>query len=184
MSLERTNYPQRKAAVLSALQEKLEASPLVVLVNYEGISVEDINGIRRKLEENGMSYMVAKNNIIKKAVQGTEKERMVPLLAGMTGLVFSGEDGIEAAKTVRDITTERKKNPGFVVKGGFFDGTVLKSDVEVNKVADLPSKEELLSTLLRTVQEGPRQILGVIQGPARDLVNLIKNYEHKLSEAE
>jgi len=184
MSLERTNYPQRKVEFLNTLQEKLEASPLVVLVNYEGIGVEDINGIRRRLEEKGISYMVAKNNIIKKAVQGTEREKMIPLLTGMTGLIFSGEDGIETAKTVRDITTERKKNPGFVVKGGFFDGTVLKSDVEVNKVADLPSKEELLSTLLRTVQEGPRQILGVIQGPARDLVNLIKNYEHKLSEAE
>ena len=52
-----------------------------------------------------------------------------------------------------------------------------------NKVADLPSKEELLSMLLRTVQEGPRQILGVIQGPARDLVNLIEQSlsdEHKL----
>ena len=102
----------------------------------------------------------------------------------MTGIVVSGEDGIDAAKTIRSIAKDRKKLPGFVIKGGFFDGIVLSSAVEVNKVADLPSKEELLSMLLRTVQEGPRQILGVIQGPARDLVNLIKNYEHKLSEAE
>lgn len=184
MSIERINYPQNKVEVLSSLKEKMERCPLVVLVNYEGIGVEDINGIRRKFEEKGIEYVVAKNNLIKKAVEGTEKDGLVPLLNGMTGLVFSSEDGIDTAKTVRSITSARKKLPGFVVKGGFFDGTILNSGIEVNKVADLPSKEELLSTLLRTVQEGPRQILGVIQGPARDLVNLIKNYEHKLSEAE
>jgi ribosomal protein L10 len=53
----------------------------------------------------------------------------------------------------------------------------------IQKVADLPGREELLTTLLRTIQEGPRQVLGVIQGPARDLVNLLKNFEHSLSEA-
>jgi large subunit ribosomal protein L10 len=184
MLVERVKYPQKKVDVLTSLKEKMERSPLVVLVNYESIPVEDINSIRRKFEEKGIEYIVAKNNLIKKSIEGTDKDGLVPLLNGMTGLVFSGEDGIDTAKTVRSITSDRKKLPGFVVKGGFFDGAILNSGIEVNKVADLPSREELLSTLLRTVQEGPRQILGVIQGPARDLVNLIKNYEHKLSEVE
>jgi len=184
MTIQRTSYPQKKIDSLNELKGLFEAAPLIVLVNYEGITVEDINSIRRKFEEKGITYLVAKNNIVKKAIEGTDKDGLAPLLNGMTGLVLSNEDGIDAAKTIRSITKERKKLPGFVVKGGFFDGTLLASDVEVNKVADLPSKEELLSMLLRTVQEGPRQILGVIQGPARDLVNLIKNYEHKLSEAE
>ena len=177
-------YPQKKQESLSFLKETLGATPLVILVNYEGIEVEDINSIRRKFEENGITYVVAKNNLVKKAIEGTEKEGLSEFLNGMTGLVISGEDGISTAKTVRDITKDRKKRPGFMVKAGFFDGTVLKSEKEVNKVADLPSKEELLSTFLRTLQEGPRQIMGVIQGPARDLVNLLKNHENKLSEAE
>lgn len=184
MSLERVSYPQKKADSLNLLKEKLDGAPLVVLVDYERVNVEDINGIRRKFEEAGVDYLVAKNNILKKAIEGTDKADLAPLLKGMTGVIFSGEDGVGAAKLVKSITNDRKKLPGFVVKGGFFDGTVLSSGAEVNKVADLPSKEELLTMLLRTVQEGPRQILGVIQGPARDLVNLIKNYEHKLSEAE
>ena len=184
MSLERVSYPQKKVESLNLLKEKLETAPLVVLVDYEKVNVEDINGIRQKFEQEGVEYLVAKNNLLKKAIEGTDKADLAPLLTGMTGVVFSGEDGIGVAKLVRSITNDRKKLPGFVVKGGFFDGTVLSSGAEVNKVADLPSKEELLTMLLRTVQEGPRQILGVIQGPARDLVNLIKNYEHKLSEAE
>ena len=184
MSVERVSYPQKKVESLNLLKDKLSASPLVVLIDYERLTVEDINGIRRQFEKEGVDYLVAKNNLLKKAIEGTEKADLAPLLKGMTGVVFSGEDGVGAAKLVRSITNDRKKLPGFVVKGGFFDGTVLSSGAEVNKVADLPSKEELLTMLLRTVQEGPRQILGVIQGPARDLVNLIKNYEHKLSETE
>ena len=184
MSIERNSYPQKKVDTLKVLKEKLDTAPLVILIDYERVNVEDINAIRRKFEEDGVDYLVAKNNLLKKAIEGTDKADLASLLNGMTGVVFSGEDGIGAAKLVRSITNNRKKLPGFVVKGGFFDGTVLSSGVEVNKVADLPSKEELLTMLLRTVQEGPRQILGVIQGPARDLVNLIKNYEHKLSEAE
>ena len=90
----------------------------------------------------------------------------------MVGVIISGEDAIDAAKTIRSLTAEFKGST-FVVKGGFFDGDVMNGE-QMIKVADLPSKEELLTTLLRTIQEGPRQVLGVIQGPARDLVNLLK----------
>ncbi|MEC8277991.1 MAG: 50S ribosomal protein L10, partial [Myxococcota bacterium] len=69
------------------------------------------------------------------------------------------------------------------LKGGFFDGDVIDAK-GVAFVSTLPSKEELLTTLLRTIQEGPRQVLGVIQGPARDLVTILKNYEHKLESGE
>ena len=84
---------------------------------------------------------------------------------------------------LRKICKDFQKEGVFNLKGGYFDGDVLNAD-QLDKVADYPSKEELLSMLLRTIQEGPRQVLGVIQGPARDLVNLLKNYEHKLNEGE
>jgi large subunit ribosomal protein L10 len=93
--------------------------------------------------------------------------------------VISGEDAIASAKAIRSVVSEFKGST-FVLKGGFFDGDILDAK-QLDKVADLPSKEELLTTLLRTIQEGPRQVLGVIQGPARDLVNLLKNYENTLS---
>ena len=98
----------------------------------------------------------------------------------MVGVIISGEDAIDAAKTIRSLTAEFKGST-FVVKGGFFDGDVLDAN-QLDKMLDLPSKEELLTTLLRTIQENPRQVIGVIQGPARDLVNLLKNYENKLIE--
>ena len=181
----RTSYPASKVETLSMLKEGISSAPMVVLINYEGIQVEEINTIRRKFDENGIRYIVAKNTLIKKAIENTDKEELGSYLVNMTGLVLSSEDGVNTAKVVREIIKDRTKakKEGFVVKGGFFDGEILDPKA-VDKVADLPSKEELLSTLLRTLQEGPRQVLGVLQGPSRDLVNLLKNYENTLSEAE
>ena len=105
------------------------------------------------------------------------------LLAGMNGWVISGEDPIAAAKVFRDATKDFKKAEKFVVQGGFFDGDVLDA-VQLDKVADLPGREQLLSTLLATLQEAPRQVMGIIEGPARDLMYLLKNFENKLAEAE
>ena len=167
---------------VDSLREELTTAPLIALINYEKITVEQVNNVRRKFEQKGIVYKVEKNTLINRAVSGTERESLGQYLKGMTGLVISGEDGIDAAKTLREVSKEFKGDT-FVIKGGFFDGDVLDG-AQLEKVADLPSKEELLTMLLRTIQEGPRQVIGVIQGPARDLVTLLKNYENKLSENE
>lgn len=174
--------PEQKKQVAANLRLKIEASPLLALVDYRGVTVEEINSVRRNFEKVGVSYVVVKNSILKKIVEGSEREQLIPLLNGMTGLIISGEDAISAAKSVTEATKEFKDKK-FILKGGFFDGDVLDAK-GVAFVATLPSKEELLTMLLRTVQEGPRQVLGVIQGPARDLVNLLKNHEHQLEDSE
>ena len=173
---------EKKQSLVNALREDLANAPLIALVNYEKITVDQINTVRRSFEEKGIRYFVAKNSLINLAVKGTEREGLGQYLTGMTGVVLSSEDAIETAKVLRE-TVKEFKGETFTLKGGYFDGDVL-DEKQIDKVADLPSKEELLTTLLRTLQEGPRQVLGVIQGPARDLVNLLKNYENKLSESE
>ena len=173
---------EKKQSLVNTLREDLANAPLIALVNYEKITVDQINTVRRSFEEKGIRYFVAKNSLINLAVKGTEREGLGQYLKGMTGVVLSGDDAIETAKVLRS-TVKEFKGETFTLKGGFFDGDVL-DEKQIDKVADLPSKEELLTTLLRTIQEGPRQVLGVIQGPARDLVNLLKNYENKLSESE
>lgn len=172
----------QKEETLGQLKTKILQAPFVAMVDYRGVTVEEINKVRREFEKNGLTYLVAKNMLVNLAIAGTEYEGMGELLKGMNGIVISGEDAISSAKTLKETLKDFKKKETFILKGGFFDGDVLDPG-NVLKVASLPSKEELLTMLLRTVQEGPRQAIGVIQAPARDLVNLIKNYEHKLSEA-
>lgn len=173
---------EQKKQIAESLRADIEAAGLIALVDYRGVTVEEINAVRRKLESLGVKYVVAKNSIVKKVIEGTERENLGALLNGMTGLIISGEDAVAAAKNISEITKEFKDKK-FILKGGFFDGDVINAK-GVEFVSTLPSKEELLTMLLRTVQEGPRQVLGVIQGPARDLVNLLKNYEHKLEDGE
>jgi large subunit ribosomal protein L10 len=169
-----------KEARVNSLKEELSSAPLVALVDYTTITVEQVNSVRRTFEAKGLTYRVEKNTLIDRAVQDTEKAGLNQYLNGMTGVIISDEDAIQSAKTIRTVVSEFKGST-FILKGGYFDGDILDAK-QLEKVADLPSKEELLATLLRTIQEGPRQVLGVIQGPARDLVNLLKNHEHKLSE--
>ena len=172
----------QKENIINDLKQHLAESALVAFVDYKGITVEEINQVRRSFEKAGIRYVVHKNKLVSKAIEGTEREGLNQYLTGMTGTILSGEDGIGAAKLIKE-TVKEFKGKTFHLKGGFFDGDILDAK-SVEKVADLPSKEELLSMLLRTLQEGPRQVMGVIQGPARDLVNLLKNYENKLADAE
>jgi large subunit ribosomal protein L10 len=173
----------QKVELVEQLSERLQSTPLVVLTDYRGVDVAEINQFRRSLEANGIEYRVIKNTLGRLAVEGTDLEGLASHMTGMTGWVLSGEDPIAAAKVLRDITKDLNKNDKLLLKAGYFDGQTLDG-AEVKKVADLPSREELLSLLLRTIQEGPRQVLGILQAPARDLLYLLKNYETKLEEAE
>jgi large subunit ribosomal protein L10 len=175
----------QKEAYVEDLRGRLTSAPFLALADYRGVDVAEINHFRRTLAAKGIEYEVIKNTLVRRALAGTEYEAVVANLVGMTGWVISGEDPIDAAKTLKLVFKELdfEKKEKFGLKGGYFDGKVLEG-VDVIKVADLPSKEELLVMLLRTIQEGPRQMVSVVQAPARDLVNLLKNYENKLAEAE
>jgi large subunit ribosomal protein L10 len=167
---------QQKAEFVEEIRGALDAAPMVILTDFKGITVAEIDKVRRACEAEGVQFRVVKNTLARLAVQGTSKEKLAEHFKGNIAVMFSNEDAIATAKLFRQ---QVKENDKLQVRAGFFEGDLLDAK-GVNFVADLPSKEELLSTLLRTVQEGPRQILGVIQGPARDLLYLLGNYANDL----
>jgi large subunit ribosomal protein L10 len=151
---------EQKQQRVDTLRTQMAEAPFVALVDYTNITVAQVNDLRRSFETDGIIYKVEKNTLINLAVQGTDKEGIQKYLGGMVGVVISGEDGIACAKKLKEVAASFKGET-FKVKGGYFDGEALDA-ASTLKVAELPSKEELLSTLLRTIQEGPRQVLGVI----------------------
>jgi large subunit ribosomal protein L10 len=169
-----------KAEVVSRFGERAGAAAFVVLTEFRGTKVADINQFRRDLEKNGMAFRVIKNTLARRAFGEIGFQGLDGHLKGMTGVVMSGPDGIASAKVLRDLL---KPLQTVQVRAGYFDGGVLQGDA-VKVVAELPGREELLAMLLATLQEGPRQLVSVIAAPARDLVQLLKNYEMKLAEAE
>ena len=170
-----------KANVVDGLTTRLENAPFVALADYRGITVEEVNALRNKFREAGVHYEVIKNKLAKRAIAGSDKEALNDLLVGMTSWIISGEDPIAAAKVLKAETQALVKDEKFTIKGGFFDGEILDSK-GVTSVAELPSKDELFAMLLGLLQKGPQQVLGVVQAPGRDLVNLLKNFESKLAE--
>ncbi|MCP4804167.1 MAG: 50S ribosomal protein L10 [Proteobacteria bacterium] len=170
-----------KAGLVDQLTSDLADAPFVVLTDFGGASANHTNEFRRRLEKHGLRMQVVKNTLTRRAIAGTEKEGLDGQLVGMTGLIISGEDATAAAKAIQG--SLEKKDP-IEIKGSFFEGQVAEGDAGVKLVASLPSREDLLVMLLRTLQAGPRNVLGVIRGPARDLLYLLKNYETKLADAE
>ena len=173
---------QQKVETVNGLRTQFETSPFVVFVDYRKVTVAEIDHVRRTCEAKDLRYLVAKNTFVRRAVEGTDKDKLqeAAFLKGMTGVIFSGEDAIAGAKVVRELVKDFVKKDKFTVKGGMFDGELLDAK-GVDQVADLLGRDDLLSLMLRTIQEGPRQVIGVIQAPARDLLYLLRNYENTLS---
>lgn len=165
-----------KAKVIDELRTRFTGSPLVVLADFKGASVLELDKLRRGCEKGGIKLQVVKNTLCWRAVQGTEKEKLADHFRGNIAVMFSGADPIASAKLVRE---QLKGNDKFTIKTGYFDGDLLDGKA-VFAVADLPSREDLLSTLLRSIQAGPQQILGVIQGAPRDLLYLLNNHAAKI----
>ena len=92
----------QKEALVSNLSQAIATAPLVILADYKGATVEETEGVRNKLRENGLRLQVVKNTLMKRAIADTDVEKLSPLLSGMTGVVVSGEDPIASARAVRD----------------------------------------------------------------------------------
>jgi large subunit ribosomal protein L10 len=170
----------QKTEFIENVRGAFAESPFVILTDFKGSSVQQLDGLRRACETAGASFRVVKNTLCRIAVSDTDLAPLTEHFTGNVGIVFSGEDPVAAAKVFRD---QIKANDKLVPRAGYFEGDVLDAK-GVSAVADLPSREELLATFLATIQEGPRQVLGVIQGPARDILYLLNNYASELEKRE
>lgn len=169
---------EEKAVEVQNLHKRFAAAPLVVLADFKGSTVAQMDSLRRGCEKGNVFFQVVKNTLAVRALEGSGKEGLGDHFRGNIGVLIANEDPVSTAKLVRQVA---KENDKIVVRAGFFDGDVLdKKGVEM--VAELPSKEELQSRLLATIQEGPRLLLSVLQAAPRDLLYLLQNYASKLEK--
>jgi large subunit ribosomal protein L10 len=167
-----------KNQFVDEIRDRFNAAPMVILTDFKGSTVAQMNQLRRACEESDVYIRVVKNTLCRRAVAGTHLEPLSEHFRGNIAVLFAGEDPIGTAKLFKD---QAKSNKNLVVRAGFFEGDVL-DEKGVKLVAELPSKEELLSTLLATIEEGPRQVMRVIQGPPRDFLYILNNFAEKLEE--
>ncbi|HSX66909.1 50S ribosomal protein L10 [Nocardioides sp.] len=129
-----------KAAAVAEVVDTFNASNGAVLTEYRGLSVAELQTLRRSLGENA-DYAVVKNTLALIAAREAGIEGLDDLLTGPTAIAFIKGDVVEAAKGLRDFA---KANPALVIKGGVLDGKLLEAS-EVAKLADLESREVLLA---------------------------------------
>src|SRR5690606_33591608 len=154
-------------------------SSATVLTEYRGLKVSQLTQLRRSLGRE-TTYAVAKNTLAKRAAVEAGLEGLDKLFTGPTALAFVGGDPVEAAKGLRDFA---KSNPLLVIKGGVFEGKAI-SAAEVQKLADLESREVLLAKLAGAMKANLSKAAAVLQAPLSKAVRTVAALEDKKREQE
>ncbi|KQP78732.1 50S ribosomal protein L10 [Aeromicrobium sp. Leaf289] len=166
-----------KVAAVAELTQSLRDSDGIVLTEYRGLTVKQLQELRRSLGE-GASYAVAKNTLTRIAAKEAGVELSDDLLTGPTAIAFIKGDVVEAAKGLRDFA---KANTTLVIKGGFLDGKSLDAD-EVKKLADLESREVLLAKLAGAMKGSLQNAASLFNAPLAQTARLVAALEAKKAE--
>jgi large subunit ribosomal protein L10 len=166
-----------KAAAVAELVETFQDSAGAVLTEYRGLTVKQLQDLRRALGENA-NYAVVKNTLTQIAAREAGVEGFDDLLTGPTAIAFINGDMVEAAKGLRDFA---KANPSLVVKGGFFEGKPLDAG-EIAKLADLESREVLLGKLAGAMLASLSQAVYLLNAPITQAARLAGALQAKAEE--
>ena len=147
-----------KSEKIDAIKAKIEKAQVAVITEYQGLTVEDITKLRREIQKTGGDYMVTKNTLAKIAVKGTEYEALAEKMTGPIALAFGFEDPVSPAKAVVKFIKESKKG---AIVGAVLEGKLM-TEAETRALADLPSKEELFSFILGSINSPASGIVGSI----------------------
>ena len=162
---------QEKQDIVAEVKELLENSSAVYLTDYKGIEVADINELRGKFRKEGVNYKVYKNTLFKRALDEVGKyDKLADHLVGMTGYVFADENNpIVPAKIIKKYfdDTQKMALKGCYVDDQYYDGSKLKD------LASLPSKEEIIAGIMRSIESPASGIVGAINAVMRDLVSVV-----------
>lgn len=152
----------KKQQIVAEVADKLKANVSTVLADYRGLNVAEVTELRKQLREAGVEFEVIKNTLTRRAATEAELSELNEFLTGPTAIAFSKEDPVVAAKI---LTQFAKKATALEVKGGVVEGKVIGFD-EMKALAELPSREGLLSMLLSVLQAPMRNVALAVKAVA------------------
>ena len=163
-----------KVETVAEISERFTRSSAAVITEYRGLTVKQVTQLRRSLGRD-TTYAVVKNTLTKRAASDAGVTIDEALLVGPTAIAFVSGDPVEAAKGLRDFA---RANPLLVIKGGILDGKLL-SAAEVNRIADLESREVLLARIAGALKALPTRAASLFQAPLSQMARLAKALEEK-----
>lgn len=160
---------QQKDSEVEQLQREFQQSPNALLVGFQGIKVTDDERLRRELREAKLTYRVVKNTLAIRASEGTPMAQVKDNFTGATAIALSPDDPVTLAKV---LSKWAKESPVFSFKAGIVEGRVIAvKDIEA--LANMPSKEELISKVMFLVNSGAQRLAVATAGVARNLAIVI-----------
>ena len=164
------NPRAEKVAVVEEVASKLQAAQAVIITEYRGLKVGQLAGLRRQLRDVGGEYKVYKNTLARLGAAKAGVEGLDEMLLGPSGITFVEGDIAGVAKALRDAA---KANPLLVIKGGAMGGKVLSAK-DVEALAELPSREVLLSMFAGALQAPLVKTAGLLQALPRNFAYGLK----------
>jgi large subunit ribosomal protein L10 len=167
------------------VKEKFDKAISAVLVDFRGVDVETITDLRTRFRAAGVEYKVVKNNVVRKALAGTDlggNEDLAAQLKGMTAIAWTYEDPSSAAKIIRDFRKEGPEAEKLVVKCGVLEGEVLAADRVEGELASLPGKDEIRAMLLAQMMAPASSLVRQLNAPGQNLALVLDAFRRKQEE--
>ena len=159
---------------IESTNEQIGKAEILLIAHYKGLTVAEITDLRGKVRAAGAGFKVTKNLLAKRALTGTNYEKVSHLFTGPTAVAYSS-DPVSAAKALSEFA---KKNEKLVLVGGAFGSTVLDK-AAIQQLASLPSLDELRAKIIAMLQTPATRIAGVLQAPAGQLARVFNAYATK-----
>ena len=167
-----------KAQYIDDLAKELSESGIIYLADTSGLTVEAINQLRRKCFQSNVQLKVVKNTLLSKAmdrVEGKNFGKLNEVLSGPTSIMYS-EVGNLPAKLIQDF---RKKNAKPILKGAYIDEAVFIGDDQLENLATLKSKEEVLGEIIGLLQSPAKNVISALKGQGGKIAGILKTLEER-----
>ena len=151
------------------LRDRLTDVTTLFLLENKGLNVNDVNSLRCEVRRTEATYKVVKNTVVRLAVEGTEMEGITPFLIGPKVLAYTAGDGVALAKVLK---TFIKDHPELSFEQAYLEGTILEAE-QAAKIADMPSRDELVAKLLQMLQSPIRRLAVALNAPIQQLATAL-----------
>lgn len=170
---------KQKDQEIDILRKEFQEAPHALVVAFQGIKVSDDERLRRELRQANVSYRVVKNTLAIRAAEGTPMEQVKDNFTGATAVASSKDDPVTLAKL---LSKWAKESPVFKFKAGIVEGQAIQVQ-DIESIATLPSKEELISKIMYVINSGAQRLAVVTAGVARNLTVVVDQVRAQKEEA-
>ncbi|MGD2122517.1 MAG: 50S ribosomal protein L10 [Gemmatimonadota bacterium] len=170
-----------KEGFVEDFRERLQESPAIFLTDFTGLDVKSMTVLRAELKKNGAEYLVVKNRLLFRALEGMEIPDLSDWLTGPTGVVLGHSGPVEAAKAITDFAKEHDDRPAFKV--AVLDNALLNAG-QIEQLAKLPPKDQLLAMLAGAFEAPLAALAGAMEAKLQEMVGLMKALQEEREAGE